>query len=160
MVAGQELVLRVTIDDESGVFDPAIVYRNRGEEEFQRIPLTAESPTEFTATIPKSATKTDLEYFVEAYDTEGNGPARFGNDRRPVIVVAMARETKVEAPKDAPAPAVTEESPPNYTGLFIGVGVGAVVIVTASAAAVYYLTRADLPERVTLTVGAPIPVTP
>jgi len=81
--------VRVAITDRSGVFDPTLYYRTAGATEYLRSTLV-ETGAEFVATIPAAAVTADIEYFVEAYDELGNGPARVGGPSKPLRVAVSA----------------------------------------------------------------------
>jgi hypothetical protein len=192
--AGQALPVRAAITDPSGVFDPTILYRVGDNAPFLRASMREVEGGVFEGEIPEAFVREGLEYFIEAYDEEGNGPARFGDETFAVSVRVVAADApdseanpdpttagdaKEGGSKDAAlvdgstttgasnAPAV-DESEGAPIGLYVGAGVGAgavvLVVVGAAAAgavaAIWYFTRPDPPDAVTITVDAPSPVNP
>ncbi len=182
---GKPLVVRATIKDPAGIFDPSLIYRLDGTGEFQRMAMLA-VPGEadvFVATIPAvvlGADSAKVEYFIEAYDNEGNGPTTFGSEAEPVTVTigdASAPDEGSTAPTtsgDPPAEtkagetgATAEESEAEGSGvgLWLGVGAGvatvvlvAVVATAAGVGAYLYLNRPDTRDEVTISVSGPTPV--
>jgi len=102
------LVIKAHISDPSGVFDPSVSWRLDGESVFRRAAMVAKGPGDFETTIPGANLRSkSVEYFIEAFDEQGNGPARFGNPDKPIRVAIASLEEMAGAPP-APAPA----SPP------------------------------------------------
>lgn len=183
-VRGRALTLRARITDESGVFDPALLYRVGRTGPFLRLPMAAIDGERdlYTATVPAEVVSGDLEYFLEAFDEQGNGPARFGAEEVPVLVRVLARAAPPPAATKAPLPqaplaknsAPAPGAPPGALspaapedegapGLWLGVGLGgaaAVALAAASAgAAIWWLTRDDVPATVDVVLQGPLPVT-
>lgn len=86
-----ELIIRARITDESDVFAPSVSYRLAGQSERWRSvamkSVEGEEDT-YTAAIPGSDVTGDLEYFIEAFDALGNGPATVGRADAPLRVLA------------------------------------------------------------------------
>lgn len=133
---GTPLKVTVEITDESEVFEPKLHFRTAGAKKFMNMSLMRVGGTTYSATIPDNAVTGDLEYFVEAYDAQGNGPARFASDVAPQRVKVNtapppAAPPEPEKAESAPAEAVANvESgapfrPPLYSA-GIAVAVGAV----------------------------------
>ncbi|HEY1099942.1 MAG TPA: hypothetical protein VGF99_13490, partial [Myxococcota bacterium] len=141
-------IVAATITDESGVFDPTLLVRLRGVSAYDRVamkPVVGE-PDRYAAAIPSAiAAAGDVEYLIEAFDEQGNGPARAGTENAPLLVVKP-----VAAPVVAPVvepPPVEDDGNALFVGGAIGVGVLAVVVVGAAAAyAVYALRPAAVDE--------------
>jgi hypothetical protein len=88
----------VEANDPSGVAAVRVQYRVRGGKTWGVLPLTPSSPTQFSGSLPPlAALPPGIEYFVEAWDRAGNGPARLGSADKPRFV-----EVRAGAPKDNP----------------------------------------------------------
>ena len=163
-VVGEDLEIVAEIEDESGVFDPTVLYRVGDTGEFLRASMTQKDSVTYVATIPGAFVTDNLGYFIEAYDEMGNGPARFGDAEFPITVTivkkgALARDADTAGPpttdstSDAPAveqggpgpPATPEAGPAEEAagatgtggfGLWIGVGVAAAIATAVVSAAV------------------------
>jgi hypothetical protein len=85
---GQTLTVSATITDDSEIFEPTLYYRAAGTKKFQSASMSKSGST-FSAAIPEATMKGDVEYFIEAYDAMGNGPARFASDAAPQRVKAV-----------------------------------------------------------------------
>lgn len=108
--AGQAVEITAKITDKSGVFEPTLFFRVVGSAKFTSSGMTGSGDT-YVATIPASLLKSDVEYFIEAYDTPGNGPARFASADAPQRIIARAAEVaKVAATEVAPTKAVATVS--------------------------------------------------
>ncbi len=84
-IVGQPLEIVAEIKDPSGVFGPTLYYRKPGTAKFASAAMN-EAGGKFSATIPATAVTGDLDYFIEAFDNEGNGPARKGTPEKPLKV--------------------------------------------------------------------------
>lgn len=178
------MVVRATIKDPAGIFDPSLIYRLDAKGEFQRMAMLAvpgEADT-YVATIPavvlgEKAAK--VEYFIEAYDNEGNGPTTFGSEEEPVtlsIGAAAPDEGVTEGTKSTDTSSNTEngkgtaaaeesEAEGSGIGLWLGVGAGVATVVVVAAVATaagigayLYLNRPDTRDEVTISVSGPTPV--
>ncbi len=103
--AGKVLTLTAQITDDSEIFEPTLYYRAAGTKRFLSASLSRGNGATFTASIPGVAMTGVVEYFIEAYDAHGNGPARFASDKAPQKVRTVAGEpAKVAAEPVAPPP--------------------------------------------------------
>lgn len=86
-----DLIVKAVITDATGVFAPTVSYRNAGSNDRWSVvemkPVEGEADT-FAGAIAGSQIQGDIEYFIEAYDTNGNGPARVGSAESPLKVIA------------------------------------------------------------------------
>jgi hypothetical protein len=166
---GAPLLIEAEIVDESGVFEPALLVRARGDAGggvFQRVPLAEVpgTPGRFAALVPEALLGGDgIDYVIEAFDVEGNGPVRAGEMATPLQVSFSAAEpvAPITPPTPAPAAVAEDEAEDDNTGLVVGsvVGVSVVVALAAAAgtaAAVYFL-RDPAPGSVRLDVAGPSP---
>jgi hypothetical protein len=170
------VIISARITDDSAIFEPTLVVRAASGTPgapgapaipgaaFMRVPLAKGEGDTFSAEIPAALLSADVEYLVEAFDENGNGPSRVGDESAPLKIV-----------RDVPAPPVDPVKPPDTgtgntggvpedgdnTGLIVaGVVVGAVVLVGAAAGigfAVYAL-RPPQPDVVNINVSGPAPI--
>ncbi len=80
---GKPVEINARLAGETGVQGAAVMFRRSGEKDYRKLPMGNIGGDDYTATIPASMTTTDVEYFVEAYDQYGNGPARSGSPNVP-----------------------------------------------------------------------------
>ena len=93
---GQALELHARISDRSGLFEPTLYYRLGHAGTFKRLPLIKKGKT-YQATIPAAEISgKSLEYFIESYDQQGNGPARFGGPDKPIKITLKLRAPTIE----------------------------------------------------------------
>src|SRR5262245_21843381 len=83
---GQNLELRVRLQDQSEIFEPKVYFRRVGELEYNTIDLVKGPKDEWVGLVPATFVTRDIEYFLEAYDIMGNGPSRHGGPDRPHLV--------------------------------------------------------------------------
>lgn len=166
-VAGAPLpcVVEAVIVDESGVFDPTLLVRLHGTQAYDRVPMRVVEGAKdtFSATVPPNlASAGVVEYLVEAFDRQGNGPARVGDEAAPLLLAPAKVVTTPVDPPPPPGPGITPPAPvpEDNTGLVIGIvaGVGAAVLVGAGVAVAVYALRPPAPTEVTLSVSAPSPI--
>jgi hypothetical protein len=159
-------VIEAVIVDESGVFDPTLLVRLHGTKAYDRVPMRAVAGKEdtFSAVVPPNlAAAGVVEYLVEAFDVQGNGPARLGDEAAPLLLAPAKVVTTTVDPPPPPPPADRPDPGPtaeDNTRLIVGVmaGVGAAVLVGAGVAVAIYALRPPAPTEVTLTVSAPSPI--
>lgn len=82
---GQPLHIKASIIDESEIFAPTLYVRAVGQENFVSIEMTRKGDL-FLAMVPAEQMAGDIEYFIEAFDEHGNGPAREGSPEVPLLV--------------------------------------------------------------------------
>jgi hypothetical protein len=113
---GRPVTLKAKIQSPIGkpIFSPAVFLRLPGVEGPARIPLlpVPGESNSYSAQIPSSLTQADFEYFIEAFDEEGNGPSRLASPESPIRAKAMAAAPSAGPPpttgdgrEPAPAPA-------------------------------------------------------
>ena len=106
--------MSATITDESEIFEPTLYYRQAGTKRFLSASMTKGNGAEYSATIPEAAMSGVVEYFIEAYDVNGNGPGRFASDRTPhKIKTVKAEPAKVS--ETLPPPPPPAETRPDET---------------------------------------------
>lgn len=89
-----ELVVKARISDVSGVFAATASFRPADSgEAWQTVDLKPVDgqPDLFSGAIAGSQVLGDLEYFIEAFDTHGNGPASVGSAAAPLRVLATEK---------------------------------------------------------------------
>jgi hypothetical protein len=123
------LDISAEIIDESDIFEPKLHYRAVGASTYLTMSMARAKGATFVATIPESAVVTDLEYFIEAYDSQGNGPARFGSETEPqqvkVSLVPQPPPPKAVAPDSALLVEQRSEKTPRPPLYAAGIAVGA-----------------------------------
>src|SRR5260370_62983 len=98
--------------DPSGVFGRFVSLRKKGLPGGEYIPIRmaaneAGAPGDYTLDVPAALVSVDaLEYYIEAWDNAGNGPARVGSPESPLPV-------KVEEEKKIIVGLPTPPAPPN-----------------------------------------------
>ncbi len=103
---GQPLVVTCDITDRSGIFAPLVYWRLAGTTQFAQAELKNVGGSHFKATIPLPPGASGVEYYLEAYDSEGNGPTWVGSPTAPL-------EVAIAAPPVAVAPSHEAASPTN-----------------------------------------------
>lgn len=155
------VVIAAVIKDDSAIFEPTLVVRAAGAGPFMRVPLVKGEGAgdTYSAEVPAALLAGDVEYLVEAFDENGNGPSRVGDEAAPLKITR-----DVPAPLEAAKPSEAKPVEPveeDNTGLVVaGVVVGAIVLVGAAAGigfAVYAL-RPPAPDVVTINVQGPAPI--
>jgi tetratricopeptide (TPR) repeat protein len=92
---GAPLDFMVEATDASGVGAVRVQYRVRGGKTWGVLPLTPASPNQFAGALPPvAALPPGIEYYVEAWDRLGNGPARVGSAEKPRFVEVHAGVAK------------------------------------------------------------------
>ena len=151
-VAPIPCLIEATIVDDSGVFDPTLLVRLRGVQAYDRVPMKpiANRPNVYGATVPAALLAAGgVEYLIEAFDVQGNGPARAGEERAPLLLIPT-----VIAPVPSPAPVDSS------TGLVLGVagGVGVAVLRGVGVGVAVYALRPPALDQVSVIVSAPSPI--
>ncbi len=135
---GQPLTLTATIHSGNGVFQPTVYFRHAGEQNWTKVPLIPSGGDIFTATLPGATLSSNVEYYLETYDNDGNGPARAGSPDAPFqVAVAMAAPSRPAqavasapaAPRSATTATVNKQSPAlsgKKLGAIVSAGVGVV----------------------------------
>lgn len=150
-MAGAPLKVAADIVDESEIFEPKLHYRPQGTGRFYSMSLVLEAGSTFSTTIPDAATKADLEYFIEAYDAHGNGPARFASESAPQVVrvraappppppPALSASTEPAAAEEKP-PSTTEAAAPAFRPPLYAAGIAAGVGAAAAGVGAYFGSR-------------------
>src|SRR5467141_3563813 len=83
---GKPVEINARLVGDTGVQDAAVMFRHVGEKDYKALPMGNLGADDYTATIPASMTTSDLEYYVEAFDRYGNGPARSGAPNVPYVL--------------------------------------------------------------------------
>ncbi len=89
-VAGEPLQFAVSVSGAENLAALDLYYRRSGEPAFSRLPMTTSDGRLYTATVPGPAvTGVELEYYIEALDSDGNLTVR-GGKRFPLLVSVVA----------------------------------------------------------------------
>lgn len=158
------LIVEAQIVDDSGVFDPALLVRAPGGA-FERVAMLplGDKPDTFGATVPEALLGGDLEYLIEAFDENGNGPARAGDEAAPLRI---ARVAAPPPPPPPPPPQETTARPAADEGdngallWGAGIAVGGVLLLGAAAGVGYaiYALSPSTPATVSVSIQAPSPI--
>ena len=111
--SGQAFEISAQIIDESGLFEPTVYYRAVGQKKFTGVPMSGSGPNQ-VASLPEAAMHGDVEYFIEAYDVNGNGPGRFASEASPqkISVIALDSPPPMVARDVKPEPKVAAKVEP------------------------------------------------
>lgn len=86
---GKPYTVIARIYDDSPLFDPKVVYRSSRVKDWRSASFSkAAGSDDFKATIRSRDLRGPLEYFIETFDENGNGPARYGSPDAPVRVLS------------------------------------------------------------------------
>jgi hypothetical protein len=81
-------IVRARFDDASRLFEPVLVYRAANASVWKRVSFIPDGDL-WKAVIPRHDLVGALQYFVEAFDENGNGPARVGSPEEPLFARAV-----------------------------------------------------------------------
>jgi hypothetical protein len=105
---GKQVTISARITDPSGVFQPLVYVRKKGMGTGDFIPIKMAGSRltqgDYTAEIPPALASADLEYYVEAYDNAGNGPARAGSPENPIQLKVEEEQKKIIVAPQPTAP--------------------------------------------------------
>jgi hypothetical protein len=120
---GKPIEVNARLVGDSGVEGAVVKFRHAGEKEYRSLPMGNLGGDDYTATIPAAMATSDLEYYVEAYDKYGNGPARSGAPNAP-YALKLTDATPPAVPAAAPA-AVAAKEPvePEPSPTYVGIGI-------------------------------------
>ena len=118
-------VITVMMSDHgSGVASAFVHFRTKGGE-WQKTDLKGGTSGMFIARLPEGAQKSGFEYWIEATDIAGNGPATIASPDRPIVVEKATEPTLVRLERARVA--AVNEAPihihPAWLMLSLGVGV-------------------------------------
>lgn len=109
---GKSLMVRARFEDDSEIFAPSLYVREKGATDFETLPMRRVD-NGYEAAIPAEKMGKDLEYFIEAFDEEGNGPAREGSPEAPLsIAVFDPGAVTIEKKNDTPPVEEKNDPPP------------------------------------------------
>ena len=97
---GKAFTLTAHATDPSGVFGPILYLRKKGLPSTEYIPMRMTpartgAPGDYSLEIPAALVNVDgLEYYLEAWDNAGNGPARAGSSESP-LSIKVEEEKKI-----------------------------------------------------------------
>ncbi len=139
---GQPLTLAATIRSGNGIFQPSVYFRHAGEANWTKIPLLPSGGDVFTATLPGATLSSNIEYYIECYDNDGNGPARAGSPDAPFqVAVALPPPPVTGRPQAAPGAATEVKKPAGNGRKIVGgvlAGVGVIALGAGIASWVEY----------------------
>ncbi len=106
----ESLTLRARMISQSGkaIFEPTLYLRLAGFSGFTRVAMKADPMMQnvFEAQIPAEHVSGDFDYYLEAFDEDGNGPARVGSPEQPIHVAVVAPDV----PKKTAEPTLQPQS--------------------------------------------------
>ena len=158
----EPITVRARIEDESEVFAPSVYVRGVGEDQFENIPMK-KGKEGYEATIPAEKVTKAIEYFIEAFDEQGNGPSREGTPEQPIRVLVFDPDSGPPPPPPPPGvlppPVVTT---PSSGGIatkwwFWTIIVG--VVVVGASTAIVLSTRGGTVDAVDINIRGPDPTT-
>jgi hypothetical protein len=94
---GDNVTIITEIDDDSEIFAPLLWYRYPGAASFSSIDLVRKTGKLWSATIP--APEESIDYWLEAYDELGNGPAREGGPDQPFHITVKPKPPVYKQPE-------------------------------------------------------------
>lgn len=120
-------VITVMLSDRGTGVGSAFVHFRVPHGEWQKVDLKGGTTGLFIARLPDGAQRTGFEYWVEATDIAGNGPARIASPDRPIVVDKATEPTmqRVERQRAAAQAAAPISIHPAWLMLSLGVGVAA-----------------------------------
>jgi hypothetical protein len=125
-IRGKPVEINARLVGDTGVQDAAVMFRHVGEKDYKALPMGNIGADDYTATIPASMTTSDLEYYVEAFDRYGNGPARSGSPNVPYVLrltdAGPPAVASAAAPVSVQKRVLDEESSTTVIGLGIDAG--------------------------------------
>jgi hypothetical protein len=117
---GQSVEINARMVGETGVQGATVWFRHVGERDFKALPMGNIGGDDYTATVPASMTTSDIEYYLEASDRFGNGPARSGGPNNPYRLAVNSQVVPVASSSKA-----AEAAAENNTIIGIGLDAGA-----------------------------------
>lgn len=159
---GQPLALEARITDASGVMLPSLYWRLSGQGDWATVPLQPATGAKdrYQATIPAAAIIGDVEYYIEAFDNLGNGPASAGKRASPLVVhlehaTLPEAATEPSVPLDSVEPLPASGPLPIAPAVLAGAGLALAVV-----GAVLYSGAAGAVEDLNARYGAGQGLTP
>lgn len=112
-------------DRGSGVGTAAVHFRPKGGTDWQKVELKGGTSGMFIARLPEGTQRTGFEYWIEATDIAGNGPATIASPDRPIVVDKATEPTlqRVERQRAEAEAAAPIKIHPAWLMLSLGVGV-------------------------------------
>ena len=136
---GVALEARMVSSAKRRVFEPAAFVRAPGATDYQRLPMAALTGDHFRVTLPAALASSGCEYFLEAFDEDGNGPFREGAPEQPLRL----SPTQPPARKQAPAAAAAQSAPPGRprrTAGIVLVATGGALLIGGAVSGILALT--------------------
>lgn len=107
------LTLSATIRAAPGkaIFEPKVFVRVKRVDGFVRLAMEPVAGVKdgFAAQLPAALTQSDFDYYLEAFDEDGNGPSRKGSPKAPIHVKTTEPPALPPPPPPPPAPIARPE---------------------------------------------------
>jgi hypothetical protein len=107
---GQPLPVEVEIRDADGVFDPRLYVRSQEGGRFAPVALREGASGAYRTVLSADEVAKGVEFYVEAFDGQGNGPSRSGSPDAPHRFDCAAAPVEVAPVIDAAAPVIIHSS--------------------------------------------------
>jgi len=157
VTSARRIDILARIGDPSGVAFPRLYYRRVGETHYEVVRMRRHDG-QFRATIPGFAVaKPGIEYYLEAFDEAGNGPASHGTPDHPHHVTVGQPLTRSEQPPVKTQPGSAPTAAPWYKHWWIWAIGGAVVAGATTAIAIGASGGGNDGSEVMLQIDAPMP---
>lgn len=131
---GEPITVRAKIVDASPLLQAMLHFRRGGAPDYVAVPLVKEGGV-YVAEVPTFMVNGPVEYFLEAYDTWGNGPAQHGTPAMPHRLEPAVRAVAPE-PATAPPSPPPKPEPPSHLWTWIAGGLAVAAAGSAVALAV------------------------
>jgi hypothetical protein len=108
---GKPLTIRARFEDANEIFAPCVYVREKGTVEFDTLPMKR-AENGYEVVLSAERMEKDVEYFIEAFDEEGNGPSREGSPDQPLTIGVFEPGTVFTEPKEETPPVEPDQPPP------------------------------------------------
>ncbi len=89
--SGNSFSIKAEVKDKSGIDKVTLFYRSTPIDRFSSITMKYVRGDEYSATIPAvSVQPPSINFYIEAFDTRGNGPSRQGSVQNPLMVEVIS----------------------------------------------------------------------
>lgn len=116
---GEAFIISTIVTDESGIAKVSLFYRHKGDLTYRKIEkLESDWRGRFFYKIPGYLTKEPgIEYYLQAYDNQGNGPSMMGTASKPILISVYTPDTIPPQISHTPIKKVKAGQVLNFTAL-------------------------------------------